>query len=211
MADDCDEQVSDSAKKPVEEQQSKFIVAKLSALAVAMFVFAFWVMPPLYTLLCEVTGLRKVGGAYTPVANVVDESRLITVQFIASQNEAMPWVFKPEVFEMKVHPGQVANIAYLAENPTANTMVAQAVPSITPYNAVNFFHKTECFCFERQPLAAGESAELGMQFIVDRDLPKKVKTITVAYTLFDITDRTGNEDQEQAAQEQTEKPGLAVR
>ena len=66
-------------------------------------------------------------------------------------------------------------------------MVGQAVPSLVPFKATNYFHKTECFCFNQQPLAAGESAELGLSFIVDRELPRQVNTITLSYTLFDIT------------------------
>ena len=176
-----------------EEQISKYIVPKLAALAVAMFVFAYWIMPPLYTLFCEITGIRKVGGAYTPIEEVVDQSRWVNVQFVATQNDAMPWNFKAQEHRVKVHPGKATTIKYLVENTTDVPMTAQAVPSITPYNAVSYFHKVECFCFERQPLGPGETAELGMQFIVDRELPKQVKTITVSYTLFDITGRADAE------------------
>lgn len=157
-----------------------------------MFVAVFTVMPPLYTLLCEVAGLRKVGGAYEAEEITVDEARTVTVQFVATHNDAMPWVFKPKEYKVKVHPGEKKVIHYLAENNSDLPMVAQAVPSITPYSAVNYFHKIECFCFNRQPLAAGESAELGLQFVVDQDLPKQVNTITLSYTLFDITDQSAD-------------------
>lgn len=167
------------------------LVVKLGAFAGAMFAFALWVLPPLYTLLCEVTGLRKVGGAYEVVDNAVDTSRTVTVQFVATHNDEMPWDFQPEIYKVKVHPGEKVVINYLAKNRSSQPMVAQAVPSITPFNAVNYFHKIECFCFNRQPLEAGESAELGLQFVVDQELPKSVTTITLAYTLFDVTDRAG--------------------
>jgi len=169
------------------QQQTVHVVMKLSALAVAMFVFAMWVMPPLYTLFCEVTGIRKIGGAYTPVESKVDTSREVTVQFVATHNDAMPWDFWPVENKIKVHPGKATTIKFYAKNKTAQPMVARAIPSIAPYNAVNYFHKVECFCFEQQPLAPGESAELGLQFIVDNELPKQVRTITLSYTLFDIT------------------------
>lgn len=160
----------------------------MAALAVAMFAFAVFIMPPIYTLLCEVTGLRKVGGAYEAQEVKVDDSRLITVQFVATHNDDIPWDFKPMDFKVKVHPGEKKVIKYFAKNNSQHAMVAQAVPSITPFNAVNYFHKIECFCFNSQPLEAGESAELGLQFVVDQDLPKHVTTITLAYTLFDITE-----------------------
>lgn len=166
-------------------------VVKLSLLAVVMFAFAIWIMPPLYTLFCEVTGLNgKTGGPYTaePVS-AIDKSRTVKVQFVAVNNSDMPWEFEPMQYQVEVHPGEPTAVTYFARNKTDRPMVAQAVPSLSPFNAADYFHKTECFCFERQPLNAGESAELGLQFIVDRDLPAQVNTITMSYTLFDVTDR----------------------
>ena len=164
------------------------VVTRLVALAISMFAFAFWVMPPLYDLFCEVTGLNgKTGGPYTAVPAAVDTSRSLTVRFIATNNSDMPWEFKPADFSLRVHPGEAVTTHFIARNPTGHIMVAQAVPSLVPYNAANFFHKTECFCFNQQILAPNEQAELGLQFIVDQDVPKGVNTITLSYTLFDIT------------------------
>jgi cytochrome c oxidase assembly protein subunit 11 len=66
-------------------------------------------------------------------------------------------------------------------------MVAQAVPSIVPGKAVEFFHKTECFCFTQQALDAGKSIDMPVVFIVDQALPADIHTITLSYTLFDVT------------------------
>ena len=52
-----------------------------------------------------------------------------------------------------------------------------------------YLNKTECFCFNQQELAAGETAKLPLRFIVDLDVPKQVHTITLSYTLFDVTER----------------------
>ena len=68
-------------------------------------------------------------------------------------------------------------------------MVAQAIPSLVPISATEFFHKTECFCFEQQLLEPGEEVEMPMRFIVDRELPRNVGSINLSYALFDITDR----------------------
>jgi cytochrome c oxidase assembly protein subunit 11 len=67
-------------------------------------------------------------------------------------------------------------------------MVAQAIPSLVPYRAAQYFHKTECFCFDQQPLAGGAEAEMPLQFIVDQDLPADIKTITLSYTIYDVTE-----------------------
>ena len=173
-------------------QKNTLLIAKLMAAVVGMFVFAIWVMPPLYDVFCEITGLNgKTGNKYEAVAIEVDTSRTVKVQFVATNNETMPWGFKPQMSSIEVHPGQEMEIRYLANNPTNKPMVAQAIPSVVPFQAAEYFHKTECFCFNQQPLAAGESAELPLRFIVDQDLPAQVKTITLSYTLFDVTDAMG--------------------
>jgi cytochrome c oxidase assembly protein subunit 11 len=89
---------------------------------------------------------------------------------------------------MKVHPGAVNDTTFFAHNTLGKDMVAQAIPSISPSRAVQYFHKTECFCFNQQPLAAGAATEMPLQYIVDRDLPADIHTITLSYTIFDVTD-----------------------
>ncbi|WP_041521995.1 cytochrome c oxidase assembly protein [Gilvimarinus agarilyticus] len=168
---------------------------KLGLTVCGMFVFAIWIMPPLYDAFCDITGLNgKTGDKYEVVDTAVDTSRVINVQFVATNNEGMPWKFGPEIKQMSVHPGEQAMINYLASNPTGNDMVGQAIPSLVPYKAANFFHKTECFCFEQQALLAGKDAILPMMFIVDQDIPEHIKTITLSYTLFDVTDRFSKDE-----------------
>jgi len=165
-------------------------VTKLVAVAVFMFAFVFLVMVPLYNVLCDALGIngKTNGEAYTSVQAGVDESRLVSVQFVATNNEGMPWEFGPSTTVMKVHPGAVNETVFLARNPLPKAMIAQAIPSISPSRAVAYFHKTECFCFNQQPLDGGAAAELPLQYIVDRDLPKDIHTITLSYTIFDVTD-----------------------
>ncbi|UZJ43854.1 cytochrome c oxidase assembly protein [Marinimicrobium sp. C6131] len=176
---------------------------KLGVTVVGMFVFAIWIMPPLYDAFCEVTGLNgKTGGRYEATDAGIDTSRTIKVQFVATNNEGMPWEFEPTIRSVTVHPGEQKRIDYLARNPTERDMVGQAIPSLVPFKATNYFHKTECFCFEQQPLAGGETAELPMFFIVDRDIPKNINTITLSYTLFDVTDRFGDDHNDLASLKQ---------
>lgn len=173
----------------VERQAIRLTMAKLIILALLMFVFAMWVMPPLYTLFCELTGIngKTSGKAYTAVEAKVDTSRVIRVKFVATNNADMPWQFTPDEFSIDVHPGEAVVTHFDAFNPTDQIMVGQAVPSLSPRNAIEYFHKTECFCFNSQTLASHERAELGLQFIVDQDLPKAVTSIILSYSLFDVT------------------------
>ncbi|WP_439134293.1 cytochrome c oxidase assembly protein [Pseudomaricurvus sp.] len=172
------------------ERLNAVTTLKLVGVVIGMFVFAIYIMPPMYTLFCEITGLNgKTGGQYQATEIKVDTSRTITVQFVATNNENMSWGFEPTISSIKVHPGEEKEVRYLASNPTDRQMVAQAVPSLVPFNVVEYFHKTECFCFNQQMLQAGESAELPLRFIVDQDIPPQVKTITLSYTIFDVTER----------------------
>ena len=99
----------------------------------------------------------------------------------------MPWVFKPEVHSMKVHPGEIHIMNYLALNPTGKMIVGQAVPSVSPGQAALYFNKIECFCFSQQQLAGGKDMLMPLQFYVDPALPAHFHTITLNYTLYDVT------------------------
>ncbi|PCJ34677.1 MAG: cytochrome c oxidase assembly protein [Cellvibrionales bacterium] len=167
------------------------ITLKLVVAAIGMFVFAVFVMPPLYDVFCELTGIGgKTKGQYEGAAVAVDAEREIKIQFVATNNGAMPWEFSPLDYQVRVHPGEKTAVEFYAKNPTSRDMVAQAVPNITPNNAAEFFHKTECFCFNKQELKAGEETNMGLVFIVDPELPASVTTITLSYTLFDVTEAT---------------------
>lgn len=165
------------------------IAFKMVAVAVLMFAFVFVVMVPLYDVLCDALGINgKTGGRYEAVQSGVDESRQVTIQFVATNNDGMPWEFAPATTIMKVNPGASNSTVFLAHNPMPGAMVGQAIPSVSPARAAQYFHKTECFCFNQQPLDGEQSAELPLQFIVDRQLPRDIGTITLSYTIFDVTD-----------------------
>jgi cytochrome c oxidase assembly protein subunit 11 len=106
---------------------------------------------------------------------------------LTNTNDGMPWRFWSEVGGMRVHPGEAKDVKFYVKNTTDRRMVGQAVPSVVPITATDYFHKTECFCFESQVLEPGEEMELPLRFIVDAGLPKNVQTISLSYALFDAT------------------------
>ena len=163
-------------------------------IALIMFGFCF-AMVPLYSLICKATGLNTSApnsGLLTAVSavpekNAADLSRVITVQFIAAKHNGMPWDFYPRVASIKVHPGVNNTVNFYAKNTTDQAMSVQALPSLTPGTAINYFHKIQCFCFTQQTLKAGESKDMPMVFRIDKKIPKNIHVITLAYTLFDAT------------------------
>jgi cytochrome c oxidase assembly protein subunit 11 len=90
---------------------------------------------------------------------------------------------------MRIKTGSQQEAIFVFENTTDKEMVGQVIPSVSPGRGAEFFHKTECFCFESQTLAAGERVELPVRFIVDPALPEEIGSLSLGYTLFDITDQ----------------------
>jgi cytochrome c oxidase assembly protein subunit 11 len=162
---------------------------KLMLMTLVMGASVFFVMIPLYNVLCDALGIngKTSGSAYSSISTEIDKTRFVTVQFITNNNANMPWVFEPEVTMMSVNLGAVNNTSFDATNTTNSYMIGQAIPSVSPSRAAQYFHKTECFCFESQALESKTSVEMPLAFIIDKELPKDIKTITLSYTLFDIT------------------------
>nr|WP_086938400.1 cytochrome c oxidase assembly protein [Thaumasiovibrio occultus] len=158
---------------------------KLVAIALGMFGFAF-ALVPLYDVFCDITGINgKTDNTPSLSSAAFDNSREVTVQFVAYINPDLPWSFDPEIKQLTVYPGETHTINYTATNHSGSDAVGQAVPSVTPGLAAKHFNKIECFCFNRQPLEAGATAQLPLVFYVDPDLPEDITTLTLAYTLFE--------------------------
>lgn len=169
------------------------VILRLIVAVFGMFGFGF-ALVPLYNVLCDVTGLNgKTAGQYEVTGTLeADQSRFITVQFTTSNNAEMPWEFHPKEAMIKVRPGEINEVFFVAKNPTEHRMKAQAVPSLSPSAAVEFFNKTECFCFTQQSLEPGESIDMPLRFFVARDIPEKISKLTLSYTLFSLPEVAAN-------------------
>lgn len=171
-----------------ENKKTKNLVKKLSLIVIAMFGFGF-ALVPLYDVFCDITGLNGKTANEAAQANEgsVDVTREIKVQLISHNAKDMPWQFRPEVAELTVRPGETKVVKFFAKNETSLKMVGQAVPSVAPGRAASHFKKIECFCFEQQTLEAQEEVWMPLQFYIDTEIPADVTTLTLSYTLFDVT------------------------
>lgn len=172
-------------------KSNRKLTLKLLMAVVAMFGFGF-ALVPLYDVMCDALGINgktNTESVLQPQGMVPDVSRLIRVEFMAHRNHDMPWSFTPEQAFMDVHPGQVIQTAYLASNLSDKQIVGQAVPSVSPGLGATYFNKIECFCFNQQPLAGKAKAEMPLIFFIEPDIPDSIHTLTLSYTLYDITDK----------------------
>jgi cytochrome c oxidase assembly protein subunit 11 len=188
--DDKDERQERREKK--QKRRNRGMLFKLVVFVAVMSGFGY-AMVPMYKSICEALGVNviargDVGSAYgtkaSDVNTQVDTSRDIKVEFDA--NARGPWEFHPEQNEVTVHPGQLTTVMYEFRNTQSRTMTAQAIPSYAPGVAQSHFTKVECFCFNQQTLAPGESKRWPVIFVVDSKLPRDVKTITLSYTFFEV-------------------------
>lgn len=143
---------------------------------------------PLYRLFCQVTGY---GGA-TRVAEAAPGAqggRVIAVRFNADTDPTLPWRFEPLQRKVEIRAGEPALAFYRAVN-EGGAAVGTSTFNVTPLVAGRYFNKVECFCFEEQYLAEGESAEFAVSFFIDpaiADDPDTagIGTVTLSYTMFD--------------------------
>tara|TARA_R110002049_G_scaffold237307_10_gene410413 strand:- start:1008 stop:1571 length:564 start_codon:yes stop_codon:yes gene_type:complete len=162
----------------------------LIAIVVGMFAFGFMLIP-LYTVFCEVTGLNgKTGGQYQGALTevVTDNSRTVKIQFVANRNANLPWQFSPQHEQIELTLGERKQTFFHVMNTYNSPVVSQAIPSVSPAAAASHLHKIECFCFKQQSLQAKEGKNLSLVFFIDSDLPADINKLTLSYTLFDITD-----------------------
>jgi cytochrome c oxidase assembly protein subunit 11 len=162
-------------------------IAKLVGIVLAAFALTFSLVP-LYRVACEkVFGIRPDTTPSAPIADAAASekpARMVTVIFDGDANSKLPWAFHPEQESMQVRVGEQYGTQYFARNDGARAIVGSAAPSVAPARASKYFNKTECFCFTAQTLAAGESRDMPVRFIVDPALPDDINTITLSYTFY---------------------------
>ena len=170
---------------------NRSLTGQLWLFAAGSLAFGF-ALVPLDRVLCNVTGYGDkkalVEAAAAPTA--ADTSRWVKVEFMSTNPTVGEWEFSPVKSSIEVHPGQLYEATFIAKNMIAKPVVAQAVPSIAPSEATQYFRKTECFCFSPQPFAASQTRELKVRFYIDRALPADIQQVTLAYAMFDIPQTT---------------------
>ena len=76
-------------------KEAKKTLIRLVVAVPLMFAFGF-ALVPLYNVFCEVTGINgKIFQSEYNDEFISEEGRPIALQFISTNNENMPWTFKP--------------------------------------------------------------------------------------------------------------------
>ena len=146
---------------------------------------------PLYRIFCAATGYGGTTQRATAAPQDISKT-LITVRFDSQTAPDLAWDFQPLVPEVQVHPGEQQQVFFRAVYRSREGITGRAVYNVTPTKTGIYFDKLQCFCFNEQYLAPGESKDMGVVFFVDPDLLKDpdtndVHTITLSYSMFKAT------------------------
>jgi cytochrome c oxidase assembly protein subunit 11 len=162
--------------------------ATIVAGVVAGMVALSFAAVPAYRAFCQITGFDGTTQRADKPADKVLE-RTIVVRFDATVSEGLPWTFKPEQVDQKLHVGETGLAFYKAVNLTDRPVTGRATFNVQPAKAGIYFKKIECFCFTEQTLKPGESASMPVTYFIDPAIASDpnlddVGTITLAYTFF---------------------------
>ena len=166
-------------------QANQQTLVKLLVVAVAMFGFGY-AMVPFYRAICDALGLNSVVEADAVANTQVDESRFVTIQFDTNLRSNLPWRFTAVEKSVQIHPGALTQVTFEVRNQSDRPVTGQAIPSFGPQVAGRYFKKLDCFCFTQQTLAPGEVRRMPVAFVIERDLPQDVNTVTLSYTFFEV-------------------------
>ncbi|MFQ5766046.1 MAG: cytochrome c oxidase assembly protein [Rhodospirillales bacterium] len=192
-------------------RKNRIAAALLFTVAGGMVGMAFAAVP-LYQWFCQATGFAGTpnGAAVLPAAP--PSTKTITIRFDANVNNDLPWRFQPEQSQITVRAGESALAFFKAANRSDRPITGTATFNVSPYKAGVYFSKTDCFCFTEQRLAAGEEAEMGVQFFVDPGIfedpnTKELNTITLSYTFFRAPGGDVGDGEDKAEQATAPQPG----
>ena len=180
-------------------KSNRRILVWSGVVVVGMFLFALFVLPPMYDVFCKLTGLNgkvplvasqapaNLPNNSSPNPLTTKNSAAIKMQLLANTGTEMPWTFKPDISEMMVIPGKVYQTHFYVKNLSDQPMTGRAVPSVAPAIMHLYLKKIECFCFQEQHLAPGEEKHMALRFYLSQDTPKDVRDFTLSYTLYKVT------------------------
>lgn len=164
------------------------MLAKLGVIAIAMFGFAYALIP-LYRVVCEVTGINQVVKADEVESGAETELPppfAVTIDFDATVQAGLPWEVRPVTRTLQVRTGEFIRVDYDITNRSDREVTGQAIPRYLPGAAGEYVKKLDCFCFRQQRFKPHETRRFPVVFVIDRRMPASIASITLSYTVFDV-------------------------
>lgn len=165
----------------------KNTIALICAGVVMAMTGAAFAAVPLYQLFCQVTGFGgTVSKAEAAPTEILD--RTVEIRFDTNVRD-LPMTFKAEQVSQTVRIGETGMAFFEVTNTSDQPIHATAAYNVVPERAGPYFQKLQCFCFEGQEIAPGETRAFPVQYFVAPELAtdresKGVEEITLSYTFY---------------------------
>ncbi len=174
--------------KALHQKRNRLAGYAIGGLVGGMLLLSF-ASVPLYRLYCQVTGFggRAVASEADKSMPVLD--REVVVRFNTDVDASLPWAFKPDQGPVKVPIGKEVLVSFTATNSSSEPVAGTALFNVSPPTAGAYFHKTQCFCFNYQVIAPGETVHFPVVFYVDPKMASDrelddLKSLTLSYTFY---------------------------
>lgn len=165
----------------------KNLIALACVLAVMGMTGAAFAAVPLYRLFCQVTGFDGTTMRAEKASDVVlDET--VLVRFDTNVRD-LPMRFRAEQVSQRVRIGATGMAFFDVTNTSDQPIQATAAYNVVPERAGPYFQKLQCFCFDGQTIAPGETRQFPVQYFIapeiatDREA-QGVREITLSYTFY---------------------------
>ena len=169
------------------------LIAVGCGVAVMAMTGAAFAAVPLYKMFCQVTGfdgtVRRAEKA--PDADQMLD-RTVLIRFDTNVR-GLPMTFHAEQVSQRVRIGETGIAYFDVTNTSDQPIHAKAAYNVVPERAGPYFQKLQCFCFEGQTIAAGETRKFPVQYFVAPELAtdaesRGVGEITLSYTFYPTKD-----------------------
>jgi cytochrome c oxidase assembly protein subunit 11 len=181
-------------------RSAKFIALLCAGTVVTMTGAAFAAVP-LYRMFCQVTGFNGTTMKADKPSDVVLD-RTVNIRFDTNVR-GLPMVFKAEQTTQRVRIGETGIAYFDVTNTSDEPILARASYNVVPEQTGAYFQKLQCFCFDDQTIAAGETKQFPMQYFIAPEMVEDaevdgVNEITLSYTFYPVSDDNGAANQNAA-------------
>lgn len=165
----------------------KNLVAIACVLGVMGMTGAAFAAVPLYRMFCQVTGFDGTVRKADKAPEIVLD-RTVLVRFDTNVR-GLPMEFRAEQSVQRVRIGETGLAFFDVTNTSDQPIQVRAGYNVVPEYTGPYFQKLQCFCFEDQTLAAGETRQFPVQYFIAPELAtdreaKGAQEITLSYTFY---------------------------
>lgn len=167
------------------------VVAVACGVAVVTMTGAAFAAVPLYQLFCRVTGFDGTTmRADKPSDVVLDQT--VMVRFDTNVRD-LPLTFTARQVRQRVRIGETGMAWFDVTNTSDQPVGATAAYNVVPERAGQYFQKLQCFCFDGQVIAPGETRAFPVQYFISPEMAAErdgrgIGEITLSYTFWPTRD-----------------------